>query len=546
MKKTTIYLIISVILLIILFPIVFYPPTGDFAIYIKGGQVLFNGGRLYVDFIDVKSPLFFMISGLLGLFSGNTYTGFRIVEYFFHFFVSFLLFYEMKKITKTEIAIISSIIYSISILVINFDGTYESETVSNLFIILLIFQLIKSKDEAQKNKFSSFYITGILSGILFSMKLTYLIIPLSFLIIDIFDYSPKKKIIKPYVIIFFSFVLSTLFCHIFLIDKQVFDGYLRILNYIKFYSNIPPISLDFIKITIKSIGNYFGYFFSLFFSFTVLLTIFLLLIQNKSENPGVKKENFSNDIISDEMKLFQDKRITKLLYYSISFLILLLISIIIERKYFFYHYSRLIVPLSILSSFGIYIIWQNIKQYFTARNKFSKIIAIIILSAFLFIFSPITRVISQWQYPLKKLQGNEKYFAYIEKISSEILSYSDKYTITKYVNKNYSNSTKILISANGSFDISFFLNGHVINSFAQSCYYISNFRVPYYINKFRNELKSANLLIIQNNDRNYAYNNHQMSSYEALFQSADFKDYLINNFKQVYETKELLLFERKK
>jgi hypothetical protein len=226
-------------------------------------------------------------------------------------------------------------------------------------------------------------------------------------------------------------------------------------------------------------------------------------------------------------------------------LICLIFTVIYERKLFTYHFSRIFVPLVIFEAIGLFIIFRNVFKGFYQNNLFKKTF-VIVLAVFLLFTSPLLRIVQQWQYPLKKFQGNEKYYKFIDGTGNFNYCYYDKLKIAEYIYANYPEHIKILMASNGSYDIMFQLKGKVINTFAQSTFYICTKKIEGYEEKFIKELNETDLLIIQKTDNYYLLNMHDLSTYDWIITNYKTSKIIDSLFTKRKELPGLILFEAKK
>ena len=64
----------------LLLPILTFPVHTDQATFLRGGMALLEGGTLYVDFIDVKPPLVYMLYAIPAAVAGASEIGIRVFD----------------------------------------------------------------------------------------------------------------------------------------------------------------------------------------------------------------------------------------------------------------------------------------------------------------------------------------------------------------------------------------------------------------------------------------------------------------------------------
>ncbi|MFN3780947.1 MAG: hypothetical protein ACK4SO_02085, partial [Candidatus Kapaibacteriota bacterium] len=66
--------------LLLLLPLFFLPIGFDYSIFYTGGKIIANGGKLYIDFIDIKPPLVFYIFALMNIIFKNNFFFYQLIN----------------------------------------------------------------------------------------------------------------------------------------------------------------------------------------------------------------------------------------------------------------------------------------------------------------------------------------------------------------------------------------------------------------------------------------------------------------------------------
>lgn len=508
-KKFYLALVISGILL---FPLLFFPFTGDQSIFALGGKMMFDGLNLYENYIDLKPPMVFIYYGLISLFAGTEEIFFRLFEYIWQL-LTVIMIYRVVKSKLSEFEAISSVIlYSAVYISMNYSQTLQPEGFINLFVILLIAIQFR-----ESQNLWSYVFKGILIGIATSFKFTFGIL---LIIIFIDDYFKSKNLLsfsKTTLIIILSMGLAFSISFFPLLNSESFIGYKNVLEYLSFYSNYPPISISLIKESIVKLSVFFGD------NYSILLLIFV-----------------SSGIFSIIRK--EESNSNKLLI--LNALLLLLFSIATEKKFHEYHFLRMLVPLSIFAAIGFKIIFQNIKNH-SHCNNYCKLLAIPLI-ALLLLLSPIPRLFNIAKIPAIAFSGKDKYDQLFEIEGSTQLLRVQYFQISNYIDKNFPENAKVVLVATGSNQINLLLYPkYQLSSFSQSCFYLGNGAPENWKSKFHDEFSTAEVLIIQNNDSNPLITGHNFTSLESIRNNQQLNQLLINNFVPIFNTKNFFIFEKK-
>lgn len=529
-KRRYVDFALIIVLILILFPLLFFPSTNDLAVYIRGGQVLFGEGDLFVNFFDSKSPSFFAFYGIIGLFSGENIFYIRLAEFIIHLVTSYFLYLFLNGYFKRKVAWFSSLIYAISVITLNFPISYHLETLSGSLIILLLYLWMKhSSNDFTKNNFLYLVGTGLIIGILAGLKATFLIILPSFILLDL-GYSKLKyrRLFVKYSLISAFILVAFLISHISLIGGDSFKGYLENWKYITFYSSVTNFNIEFFKEAIKSVSNFWGYLYSFPFSFAAFLCMYYFLRSTSVEFPKI---NITQ---------------SKIIAVNVILVLGLLISVIFERKFLIYHYARLYIPLSILAGIGLNFIYLEIKRRFSGKSFSGKLfyqVTIVILIVMFVALSPLSRMAMIWKIPIKYFSGKAEYYSYLDELGDETSTYMDKYLLTKYF-REIPKDKKVLLASTGIYDLLFSLDNPIINTFPQRALFLSNFKNSKFREVFLKELNQTDYFIIQTNDRYLLQTGNSLTAYESILKDSLVFKILQESFSKKLKTENTILYQK--
>ncbi len=187
----------------------------DTPIFFMCGKAWMNGMIPYVDFVDSKGPLLWLIQGIGYLISYHTYFGVCLISCVFYYIV---FYYVYKTATIFIDDFYSALLCSVLMGLVYFNPWYhyeiKSEDWCQLFIILAVYSLcnvfykVDTADKKMINKTA--YILGLcLTGpllIKYSITVMMGIFPLMFVF---FLYKRQKSLLAPFV--FFILGCCTLF-----------------------------------------------------------------------------------------------------------------------------------------------------------------------------------------------------------------------------------------------------------------------------------------------------------------------------------------------
>lgn len=520
-------LIAYFIFAIILFPVIFGFLGTDSAIYLQAGKTILNGEKIYVDFIDIKTPLFFTSYSLISLIIDNNPENLHLLLFVVFLFTSIILYHYIKSEFDYRIAFAVGVIYSTTTLIVGHTLYYHSELIFGLLLLLIIIYFNKintTEIDKQEVKTSILFGLGFVIGLYISIKYTFAIILFPLVFIDLFYRKNNyKQVLLKYVILSVTIIITMLISHFWLLDLQIFEGYRNTLNLLSNYANQPPINPKLLRDIVKVTGQFFGDHLSLLFTFGAFLG-FLQVFDKKNES----KQNV-------------------ILISSFLLLAALLLSVFIERKLIIYHFGRLLIPFSILSGVGIVALFEKFKSYW--QNNLHKVVyrtSILLFVVFLIFIGPFARYIGILRFPYNALKGKENYYNFIDQQRPNFFNYTEKLKLINFVNKNYDSSFKTLIVSIGSFDLIYELKTTVYKKLPQrNAFLPKQSNTPYY-NNFIDLLKSADLIIFQKNDGMFEnLTGNTKSSLELAMEDTKIKSIIEENYDVQYQTSVYAVYQRK-
>lgn len=504
LKHNKLFLIFSIFLLI---PTLFFPMFGDIAIFLEAGRTIATGGKIYVDYIDIKPPAFYYFFAIIYKIFGYSEFGIRLFSFFWQVITLILLdLIITKNFDRKELSSISTLIYCISFTVLGYNSSVTPESFLGLLILLFFYFFDKL------NNRNAIFL-GIILGIAISFKYTFGVILFVFFILN-WKYN-RKFFLKYSILIIISSIITFIIGFLPLLDSSIYSGFKDVNNFIKYYSSIPSLNNEFIKLVLTQTSNLFTYYYSMTFFIFLIIGIYISL------SNSIYKEN-------------------KIIIGLIIIAFLLFLTIILEKKLSVFHYPRLLVPFSVLSAIGFYEIISQIKwKQLGLIGKFLFIFAI----PMMMLFSPLPRY-------LKEILNTKAYFSNNFDSKYQIdgdnvvirISYKDA---ANYIRSKANRNDFIKVISIGGNMINYFLPEFRLSALPQSCFYYGNYDIKNWQKIHNDEIKISDWIIVQNNDNHPIINGHNRTSYESLLNdSVNFK-YIQDNFTLDTTITPFIIFKRK-
>ena len=100
-------IVIITVVLFILFPITSFTSTSDLAMFLQGAKTILEGGKIYVDFIDIKPPIAYYSMVPVYLITHFDNQSVRILEFLIHSLTGIWLGLYLYKKVNFRIALFS-------------------------------------------------------------------------------------------------------------------------------------------------------------------------------------------------------------------------------------------------------------------------------------------------------------------------------------------------------------------------------------------------------------------------------------------------------
>jgi len=122
----------------ILSPVAFFPPAEIQTKYLTEGIAILQGNFQQLQDKGDLSLLSKVVYGGIGIISNSNPFISRVIEFFIHLLTAITLFFLVKKYLTKSKAILASIIYVLSIVLLNYKFSFQIEPLSNILIVSLI------------------------------------------------------------------------------------------------------------------------------------------------------------------------------------------------------------------------------------------------------------------------------------------------------------------------------------------------------------------------------------------------------------------------
>ncbi len=376
-----------------------YPFGYDQAAFMVGGEMTVKHGAIpYRDFLDTKPPIIFLIYGFSSIIFGHHEWSIRAFDVLFHIVTLFYFFKILKRTLADEnLALFTVFLYAL----IYSAGGYWMTAQAESFALLPSLIVFDCTERALNNKrlLALGIYAGLASAILFLLKFTFLTVPIGACLYILFQSKNVKRIPWKYLLgMIIGFTILTGGYLEYLIATHTFTRFIESLEWLKGYAAIDPLfsshtigELYFKQFPLRLVGA-----FSL--SGIVLAAIGMMkFFQDRSKRSDTSDTNEHSPLLH--------------LFFQ---LMLGLIAVLYERKFFPYHFSRTywaFVPFIAVCLSGMKTMLSNYSvrwRMISVSSRLLRCLAVFLLCATLVFYSTAARIISQpahWMY--MRLSGGD-------------------------------------------------------------------------------------------------------------------------------------------
>lgn len=508
-----------IVYIALILPMVFLPLGFDYSIFFVGGKILANGGKLYVDFIDIKPPLLYYLFALLYLIFKNHTLFYQLFNNFFILLTAIAIFEIVSLIFRNKwLSFFAPIPFILFCASFNYNYIYEPELGFSFIFALSTILLFKYPD-----KVSSAIVIGILSGIAFGLKYSFGIIIVPFLTFYVINTQIEKKYRQIFIFLAsFTFVAAFPFIILLLQNGTLKDLY-NILDFTNYYQASALFSSKPFKRITNNLEITIGVHYSLFFSIAFFYGIWKTFQQ-------YSKKSLENS--SETNKIYHNHLLFS--FFCIFF------SIIVEHQFLNYHFIRISTILSFYTTLGMYFIFKEFKELPRIVRYFLYPVAVFTM----IFYTPLPRYVRTAIPTYYYFTNFEKYIDYFENKTTANTLFRQHTTIAQFVNEKINPSDTVMVLG-GAAQIYTMLKECHYSAFPTSVFILSNFKKPKdWENRFEKELHTAKFIIIQDFDHNHFFG-REVSSWEAFNENLKYRKILEDRYDLVLKTFSFYVFERR-
>lgn len=506
-----------VVLPLLLLPTLFLPLGIDSSIFARGGEVITEGGKLYRDYYDQKPPMIYLIYAASASILGDTAIGYRIFDFLWQTVAIILLYTIGRTLGNRSMGAVAGSVYAALYCSMGFSETMQCETFAAPFLAGIGYLFVKKRDRP----LLWLFIQGVLCGCSFGLKFTLGAVLGVVILLDFLEKSSWKSFLLRVMAILGGFVLGAVLFLFPLADTEVWKGYMRMAEYIRFYASIPPLNGDFVRHALISIGHFFGDNISLSVCAASFIGIYSAAARHSDNRPAIGK----------------------IVQWSILLIAIYLATIVLERKFHPYHFQRLYIPLSLLTGYGLSIGWQYFSEHSRLLSQSWKTIIVgCLIGAVL--FSPLPRYVKMLRIMYLYVRSPEGYARAFQQDDNAGLLKPTLDSVAEYIKQSPDKGRTFAFSTNACI-LYRQIHERPISRFTNPVWFYATAAPKGMHDEMMQEVRGCSRIIIQTNDIHPVLFGHNLSVWECVQRDSTLYPYLAEHFTRTAEFGALYVYERK-
>jgi len=485
---------------VLLLPILTFPAHTDHAIFLRGGMTLLEGGTLYTDFVDVKPPLIYLLYAIPAALFGTAEVGFRALDVIWQSGALAMLLLALHRADASRFTM-GSVVVLQALLYVTLHGSQTGHVEG--FMTLPLATIIWAMQA--RASVSRDLLIGLCLSIIILLKYTLGIVAIALVAYVFLDGRDRRiALVESVRWAIFSVVGIIALIIPLLVRPGFLDGWKTVMDYLSVYAGYPPVSVEVIREWLKQIGTYTGDNISLMVTLSAAAGA-ALAVGRRTTEP-----------------------MRALLLLAALLLGFLMVTLVMERRFPPYQFSRLYLPLSILAGAGFTAIagWLRVRMRSTSLLQRAIVLPLVFTGLLL---SPLPRYVSVLRLSAMSLVDQDAYARWFSSrpLTPDHQAINDLLATLK--ERAGPSDHTMFMTVTASMIVPF-IPGDSPSPYCDSHIYFG-YGVP---EEWRKgalaEMRRTDWLVIDTEDRHLLVNLHERTSYESLQRDPDFRAVLESTF----------------
>ena len=482
----------------LLLPMLTFPLHTDHATFLRGGQALVSGGTLYVDFIDVKPPMIYMLYAIPAAIAGADPLGVRLFDLLWQGAALAVLLAALTNggVDRRTSSVIA-VVYSLMYVSVHANNTAHAEGWMSLPLAVLLWLLI-----LPNRRWYHDAMAGASIAMIILLKYTLGIVAPALAMVVLTTRSHTLRTVLSWSV---WTVLAMLLLLTPLVRPGFLDGWSEVSAYLAVYAGYPEMSAAVVRGWLKTMGLLAGDTISV----AVIVTASIAIMQY----------------------LLQPSRGSKHMWttwttWSVALVLGLLATVVLERRFSIYQLERVYLPLSILAGIGLSAVYDLWKQAgATARVLLSGVALV------LAVLSPLPRFANITLLAARSLTDSHVYDTYFSERGPDAVDYHAMRDVQQYLGASVYPQQHVMLMSITAASLAPYLPTTTPSIFGDSHLYLGTGARALWRKRAAAELERSEWVIIDSADRHPVVNLHDRSSLESVQQDAMLATILAKQFR---------------
>lgn len=470
-------LVLGVLLLL---PMLTFPLHTDHATFLRGGQALLSGGTLYVDFIDVKPPMIYMLYAIPAAITGADPLGVRLFDLLWQGAALAVLLAALRRSgVRSAAASMVAIAYSLMYVAVHANNTAHAEGLMSLPLALILWVLSR---DARRWYLDA--LLGVALAVIILLKYTLGIVAPALALVVLATRTHGVRTVLAWAA---WTIVALLLVLIPVLRPGFLDGWREVTAYLAVYASYPTMSFAVVRDWLKTMGVLAGDTISIAVIVAATLAIGRHLLQ-----PSERAER-------------------QWTMWSVAVVVGLLATVVLERRFSIYQLERIYLPLSILVGMGLDAMSTSWRQTQTTAKVLLGSVAVVLL-----VLSPLPRYANITLLAARSLSDSTAYDTYFSERGPEAVDYHAMRFVQQYLASSVSPTGHVMLMSITAASIAPYLPSTTPSIFGDSHLYLGTGARATWHQWAADELKRSEWVVIDSSDRHPVVNLHERSSLESV------------------------------
>ena len=505
-----------VAMVVTLFPVTMFPHSGDVSIFLRVADALRSGLVLYKDIVDIKPPLVYDLASFLLYVSGGDEVAIHVADALLILVSLFIAGYLLVPVFRSaERAFLSTWLMAVTYVSIGYVTVIQAEALSIVPMVILIVAQLRNDN---LRHFSRGVWIGSMLAVLIGLKLSLGAVVLVLAISDVSEHRTDVAVLlKKWTGVLTGFLVVSAVIWRSLLSPGALDGFGNLLTFMGAYASEPVVDASWFREAWKSVVRL------VFDHYSVAFAVFA--------------------IVGAGRMLSGDKHERRVLRLVTFLFVVLMGTMMIERKFFTYHFVRASVPLSIVATVGAVELFAWLRRMWSERRE-RLVVSVAI--AVLLVWSPLFRIMGHAGQTVSGLTNRSRYDSLIQRRNVLGMYRAEEQSVADSILRYRASDDNVVVAAIHSPRIALLL-GKASHSFAAASQFaLADYAPDEWRRRYADEMHRSSWIVAGVNDSSMMFNTKTKTSLEIIEKSEPFRSVVKEQFRPRWQFEHYVVYERRR